>query len=114
VAKLSPDGASFVYSGCLGGSGAPNYPSAIAVDNAGNAYVTGFTQAGDFPLMNPVQTTHPAGIGFVERFVFKLGPNGTMVYSTFLGAGRISLAQSRSTQRATPTLLDSPRPRISH
>jgi hypothetical protein len=86
VAKLSPDGASLVYSGCVGGT-APNYPTAIAADATGNAYVTGFTQSGNFPLLNPIQSTHPAGNGFMEGFVLKLRPDGEMVYSTFLGGG---------------------------
>ena len=86
VARLSPDGTSLVYSGCLGGA-APDYPTAIAVDAAGNAYVTGFTQSADFPLLNPLQSTHPAGNGFSEGFVLKLKADGTLAYSTFLGGG---------------------------
>jgi photosystem II stability/assembly factor-like uncharacterized protein len=86
VAKLSSDGASLVYSGCIGGSN-PDYPSAIAVDAAGNAYVTGFTQSPDFPLLKPVQSTHPDGPVIFEGFVFKLSPTGRLLYSTFLGGG---------------------------
>jgi len=49
--KLSPAGSSLVYSTYLGGS-AQDYTSAVAVDAAGNAYVAGFGQSGDFVLAN--------------------------------------------------------------
>src|SRR5207247_5921672 len=63
VAKLSPDGSSLVYGTYLGGTyqievvsgiercgGPTNVGSGIAIDTAGNAYITGFTNALDFPL----------------------------------------------------------------
>ena len=84
VAKLSSDGASLVYSGCIGGS-EPEYPAAIAADAAGNAYVTGFTQSPDFPLVNPLQSAPPRPNGFLTGFVFKVRPDGGLVYSTYLG-----------------------------
>ena len=58
VAKLSPDGSALVYSTYLGGSGV-NGDSGnwIAVDAAGNAYVTGFTTSSDFPTVNAFQPT---------------------------------------------------------
>ena len=90
VAKLSSDGASYLYSGCLGGRN-PDSPSAIAVDSAGSAYVTGFTQSPDFPLLNPIQSSHPDSPVIYEGFVFKLGPDGTLIYSTFLGGGSIDI-----------------------
>jgi hypothetical protein len=44
MTEISPDGSSLVYSSYLGGSG-PDVGFAIAVDNAGNAYVTGATES---------------------------------------------------------------------
>ncbi len=84
VAKLSPDGASMIYSGCIGGS-MYEYPNAIAVDAAGNAYVAGTTQSPDFPLVNPLPSSHTPAQGPPTGFVFKLGPNGALLYSTFFG-----------------------------
>jgi hypothetical protein len=55
-----------------------------AVDSAGNAYVTGGTTSSDFPTANPLQ---PRRGGFITNaFVAKLDAAGTeLVYSTYLG-----------------------------
>jgi photosystem II stability/assembly factor-like uncharacterized protein len=55
ITKLSPTGSAFVYSTYLGGTSFDDANS-VATDAAGNAYVVGNTQSGDFPLMNPVQS----------------------------------------------------------
>ena len=58
--------------------------SGIAVDTAGNAYVTGYTDSTDFPTTaGAFQTTFG---GKYDAFVTKLNPTGTaLVYSTYLG-----------------------------
>jgi hypothetical protein len=73
------------YSTYLGGSGG-EYPGSIAVDAAGNAYVTGETYSLDFPTSNPVQP-NPGGSGdTTDVFVAKINPQGSaLVYSTYLG-----------------------------
>jgi hypothetical protein len=82
VAKFSPAGA-LIYSTYLGGSGNDRALS-IAVDGAGNAYVSGNTNSTDFPLRNPFQATY--GGGFNDAFAVKLSPDGAaLVYSTYLG-----------------------------
>jgi uncharacterized repeat protein (TIGR01451 family) len=74
------------YSTYLGGSVGENgsdFSGSIAVDSAGNAYVTGFTVTTDFPTVNPVQGTNQ---GALDAFVTKLNPTGSgLVYSTYLG-----------------------------
>src|SRR5262249_39301479 len=56
VAKLTADGSALVYSTYLGGSDSlGDGCQDIAVDSAGNAYVTGSTRSRDFPTMNPFQ-----------------------------------------------------------
>ena len=54
VAKLNPNGSALVYSTYLGES-VYDYGVGIAVDSAGNAYVTGYTNSSDFPTENPLQ-----------------------------------------------------------
>ena len=68
VAKLSPLGASLVYSTYLGGS-VGNSGRGIAVDSAGNAYVTGGTGATDFPTVSPPQAANGGGY---DAFVAKI------------------------------------------
>lgn len=82
VARLTPTGGGLVYSTYLGGSGRDE-GHAIAVDPAGNAYITGTTSSVDFPLQAPVQ---PAQAGSLDVFVTGLTADGAaMVYSTYLG-----------------------------
>jgi len=82
VAKLNPSGSALIYSTYLGGSGGDS-ASGIALDSAGNAYVTGYSQSADFPTVNPLQATLN---GFSDAFVAELNPAGSaLVYSTFLG-----------------------------
>jgi hypothetical protein len=48
VSKFSPDG-SLIYSSFMGGAGGDGV-NAIAIDQVGDAYVTGFTTSPDFPV----------------------------------------------------------------
>jgi len=90
VTKLDPTGANLVYSTYLGGSrreGAPvgdgqDRGSAVAVDAGGNAYVTGKTHGLGFPTTAGAYDVTRNG---PEIFITKLGPTGTLVFSTFLG-----------------------------
>ncbi len=87
VTKLNAAGNALVYSTYLGGS---NYDNgfAIAVDSAGNAYVTGATASSDFPTANPMQSTNNSFFG--TAFVAKLNAAGNaLVYSTYLGGGHV-------------------------
>jgi hypothetical protein len=78
-----------VYGTYLGGStGYTNngntYPNGIAVDAAGDAYVTGYTYATNFVTTpNAYRTTPITG---VDAFVSKFNPAGNaLLYSTYLG-----------------------------
>jgi hypothetical protein len=85
VAKINPTGSALVYSSYLGGS-SNDAGKAIAVDAAGNAYVTGYTNSTDFPTAGPVQAAHGADGGKADAFVAKVNASGTaLVYSTYLG-----------------------------
>jgi hypothetical protein len=85
VTKLSASGNALVYSTHLGGR-ATDVGYGIAVDSAGNAYLTGTTDSTDFPTANSFQALHAGGIN--DAFVTKLNPSGNaLVYSTYLGGG---------------------------
>ena len=82
VAKLDRNGSQLLYSTYLGGSEV-RQGFGIAVDDPGNAYVTGGTDSPDFPTVNAVQ---PAFGGGADAFVAKLNRNGSrLLYSTYLG-----------------------------
>ncbi len=82
VAKIAALGTSISYSTYLGGSLADS-GYAIAVDSAGNAYVTGYTDSIDFPTASAIYGTKT---GFIDAFVTKIDKSGTSIsYSTYLG-----------------------------
>jgi uncharacterized protein (TIGR03437 family) len=82
VAKINPLGSSIIYSTFLGGTRVDN-ARGIAVDTFGNAYITGYTISGDFPVVNALQPDYG---GNSDAFVDKLDALGnTWIYSTFLG-----------------------------
>ena len=85
VAKLNVAGSMLVYSTYLGGSGNLNENIfGIAADAAGNAYVSGFTNSLDFPIVNAFQPSY--GGGNFDAFTAKLNATGSaLVYSTYLG-----------------------------
>jgi hypothetical protein len=88
VAKFGPDGG-LVYATYLGGSGDERQLS-IAVDGAGNAYVSGSTMSNDF-LTSSDRPTPVVGFdqelsGREDIFVVKLDPTGaSLMFATFLG-----------------------------
>ena len=72
-----------VYSTLLGGA-AGNFDGAsdVAVDANGNAIVVGQTESSDFPTRNALQDSLE---GDSDAFVAKFAPDGTCLFSTFLG-----------------------------
>jgi hypothetical protein len=55
--------------------------TAVAADSQGNVYVTGLTNATDFPQVLALQGDQPAE----DAFVTKLSSSGTVIFSTYLG-----------------------------
>ena len=111
VAKLNPSGTGLVYATFLGGRGQGQFSigpavfqgdqaTAIAVDGAGNAYVTGMAHSPDFPVTTGAfQTKNKAATisGTVSQipgynaFVTKINPGGTaFVFSTYLGGSGVT------------------------
>ena len=92
VAKISPDGSTLLYSTYLGGEGY-DVANGIAVDAAGEAFVTGTTDSPDFPAAGLCggdgecgASWNPQGFIVSNAFVTKLNVAGSaLVYSIFLG-----------------------------
>jgi Beta-propeller repeat len=81
VTKFDPTGAHQLYSSYLGG-GSTSQAEAIALDSAGNAYITGWTIGGNITTPGAFQTT---SLG-IDAYVVKVNPSGSnLVYSTYLG-----------------------------
>ena len=72
---------SVTYATYLGGT-AEDDGHAIAVDGSGNAWVTGQTKSVDFPTMHPL---YSANKGSFDAFVTEFKPDGTLLYSTYIG-----------------------------
>lgn len=73
VTKLDSAGSTLLYSTYLGGA-APDNGRAIAVDSAGDAYVTGVTGSADYPTTpGAFDTTYNGGF---DAFVTRIEPRG--------------------------------------
>lgn len=84
VTKLNAAGTAILYATYLGGNG-NEAGNGIAVDVAGNAYVTGWTSSSNFPgtADSAIQKTLSNS---QDAFVTKLNATGTaLAYSTYLG-----------------------------
>jgi hypothetical protein len=91
VTKLNPAGSALVYSTYLGGSDSDD-GYGIALDGAGDAYVTGTSASTNFPTMNPLQASNAGGY---DAFVAKLNSTGSaLVYSTYLGGSGDDVSDS--------------------
>ena len=80
-------GSSVDYIGGITGVGQTTSPThALAIDSAGDVYVTGETISNDFPVNNAYQATRNEPGGAYTAFVSALNPTGTaLLYSTYLG-----------------------------
>ena len=105
VAKFNASGSALLYADYLGGS-ATDVGRDIAVDSSGNAYLTGYTASTDFPvsagaldslcgtngqcdgLVDDNQDGQFETIHTFDAFVTKIGSNGSLLYSTYLGGER--------------------------
>jgi hypothetical protein len=89
LTKLSPAGNFLIYSTYLGGDGplylpgnADEYGSSVALDNVGNAYLSGKTDSTSFPTLQPLKATKD---GDTDAFLLKMSTAGALLFSTYLG-----------------------------
>jgi Beta-propeller repeat len=114
VTKLNPAGTDLVYSTYLGGSGVGwwegEFGFGLAVDDSGNAAVTGWTASCDFPVTEGAfQTTLPTvtcpADPWTSRnesiFVSQLNSTGTaLLYSTYFGGSGTEITPSLAVDSA--------------
>lgn len=82
IVRLAPGGVGVVYAALIGGSGSEQ-GTGIAVDAAGSAYVTGYSNSSNFPsTTGAFQAAAPQDW---NAFAVKLDASGSLIYSTFLG-----------------------------
>lgn len=82
VAKFNSTG-SLVFCTYFGGS-LQDDSSSLAIDPAGNLYVTGRTISTNFPTKNAFDSVHESG-QYPDAFVAKFSATGSLIFSTFLG-----------------------------
>ncbi|HEY2115171.1 MAG TPA: SBBP repeat-containing protein [Candidatus Angelobacter sp.] len=100
IDKLSPDGSKLVYSNLFGSSQCQTFqsssPGALAVDNAGHAWLVGSTLNPCLPATpGAFQTKLPnnSQTGFAAKFDTNKAPANSLVYSTYLGGSTSDEAQ---------------------
>jgi hypothetical protein len=80
VAKINPDGSAFSYLTFIGGTGDES-GNAIAIDGPGNAVIGG-TSTGGATTIKSIQSFSRGG---TDAFVARLGTNGSVTFSTYIG-----------------------------
>ena len=84
LSRFSADGQSLIYSTYFGGS-SDDRVYGLAVGPDGSAFITGWTQSDDFPLVNAIQTNRASYEAYVTRF----SPEGNVIFSTLLGGSSV-------------------------
>lgn len=81
ISEISADGQMLVFSTYFGGLD-DDAGSHIALDSKNNIYVTGNTNAVDFPLLNPTQSSFG---GYIDGIILKISSAKELVFSTYVG-----------------------------
>src|ERR1035437_3168162 len=92
------------FSAVLGGAG-QDYAASVATDSKGNIYVAGLTYSPDFPVTPGALQTKIGSVGTSDAFVAKFAPDGTLLWSTFLGGSGDDWATSVAVDAAGNVLV---------
>ena len=108
ITKLAPDASQVLLSTYFGG-GQTDQADALALDSAGNIYITGYTQSTNFPLLDASQNVlgisgagncGSTNLQYVlpnivcpDAFVVRFSAQGVPIYSTFLGGNGTDAGQ---------------------
>ena len=90
VAKLNSAGTQLLWSTYLGGT-SPTYANAVATDNAGNVFVTGFTNGVGFPVTSSALPSGTPGVNNSQVFLTKIS-DATALCSTLTVDPAVALA----------------------
>ena len=69
-----------------------DYGRGIAVDDSGNAYVTGQASDPSFPLLHEYQAAQGSSDAFITKLAYGGSGNATLVYSTRFGGDSADIA----------------------
>ena len=101
LTKVSASGSTIPYSTYIGGS-AGDTCYGVAADSNGNAYVTGLTYSGDFPISITAPQTTYSGMG--DAFLTKINSNWSealsLVYSSYLGGNGLDQGNGVAVDKA--------------
>jgi uncharacterized protein (TIGR03437 family) len=97
ISKINPTGTALIYSTLIGSSPLSSSPVNVAIDNAGNAYVTGYTISTTFPVTPGAYKTTGGGKSTAipgddnpDCFITKFNASGSaLVYSTYFGGNYV-------------------------
>jgi Beta-propeller repeat len=98
VLELNPAGSQLIYSTYLGGS-SMDAAYGIAVDESGNAYVTGYTYSSNFPVTPDAFQTKLACSNtvytYANSFISEIAAGGTNLnYSTYFGGTNYDMGRA--------------------
>ena len=85
-----PPGATTVNFSTYFGGNAFDFVRDVAVDSNGNVYVAGGSRSSDLPTTGG--TAQPSFAGVEDAFVAKLGPQGQLLWATYLGGPSLDRA----------------------
>jgi len=103
ISKLDTVAATLVYSSYLGGGAGDSAALGIAIDPSKNVYITGLTNASDFPatggvVQHALATAAPSPCSLAgktitcpDAFAAKISSTGTLSYATFLGGTAVDV-----------------------